>query len=58
VDLPATPAAREPSYHVVDLFSSTQARESSHPARLHLWQDAEGAYVLAGLERPDGDGPP
>ena len=59
VDLPVTAgAARAPRYHVVDLFAATREREASHPARVHFWQDAAGAYAIAGLERPDSDGPP
>ncbi|MFK7992285.1 MAG: hypothetical protein AB8I08_40065 [Sandaracinaceae bacterium] len=55
VTLPdVTVASGEPSYLVVDLVAATTNRETTAPARVHLYQLGPARYQVVGLERPNG----
>ena len=47
------PATGEPAYLVVDVVAGTPLRETTAPARLHLYQLATDEYRVVGLERPN-----
>ncbi len=60
VPLPEPDGAREadPAYLVVELTASTADRETTYPARVHLYAFGDGRYRLVGLERPsDAEAP-
>jgi hypothetical protein len=47
------PPPGQPAYLVVDIVAATPGRETTAPARLHLYQLATDQYRVVGLERPD-----
>ncbi|HJL20187.1 MAG TPA: hypothetical protein RMH99_31260 [Sandaracinaceae bacterium LLY-WYZ-13_1] len=49
--LESTPG--EPSYVLVDVVAQTPGRETTFPARAHLYHRGDEGYRLAGLERPE-----
>ena len=59
VQLPAARHATEasPTYVVLDVVAATDG-EPQYPARVHVYQTAPNGFVVVGLERPDGHGPP
>lgn len=54
--LPPTPDAREaaPTYLVVDVVASTVSRETTGPARVHLYALGDAGHRVVALERPEG----
>jgi hypothetical protein len=52
--LPAVPgsSAEQPAYLIVDLVAQTPGRETTYPARAHLYALGD-EYRLVGLERPE-----
>lgn len=54
VTLPELDGASEPDpgYLVVDLVARTPERETTYPARVHMYVLGDGRYRIVGLERP------
>lgn len=53
--LPLTPGAsvESPAYAVIDVVASTVARETTHPARIHVYDLGDGGVRVVALERPE-----
>ena len=45
-------SAADPTYLVVDVIAQTPGRETTLPARAHLYAKGPGELQLVGLERP------
>ncbi len=58
-ELPSAPStAGQPTYWVIDLVAATPGRETTAPARVHLYQVGPAHYDVVGLERPSDATPP
>lgn len=55
LDLPrfADATADHPRYRVIDVVAGTLGRETTRPARVHLYQTGPDTFRVVGLERPD-----
>lgn len=60
VPLPGVRGASDvtPGYLIVDLITRTPERETTYPARVHLYAFGSGRFRIVGLERPSDGEPP
>ncbi len=51
-DLPGA-SAENPQYQVLDIVASSKDKETTYPARVHLYSLGNNQFKFAGLERPE-----